>query len=86
MLARVDTRLGGTAAPTSLGTEGLGWVVDYARRAAPLAVRAYRWLLLGQAISGLGGRCYEVALVGLLVALTGSTIIVGTVRTVAYIP
>ncbi len=53
---------------------------------APLAARPFRWLWLGQGISALGDRSYEIALVWLLVALTGSTLIVGTVMTVAYIP
>jgi MFS family permease len=53
---------------------------------APFTVRSFRWLWLGQGISSLGDRCYEIALVWQLVALTGSTVIVGTVLTVAYIP
>ncbi len=53
---------------------------------APLAARPFRWFWLGQGISALGDRSYEIALVWLLVALTGSTLIVGTVMTVAYIP
>ncbi len=53
---------------------------------APLAARPFRLFWLGQGISALGDRSYEIALVWLLVALTGSTLIVGTVMTVAYIP
>ena len=43
-------------------------------------------LWLGQGVSQLGDRCYEVAFVWLLVGLTSSTLLIGAVFTMSYLP
>ncbi len=58
----------------------------FPKKLSPLKERNFVLLLLGQTISALGDRCQELALVWLAISLTGSTILVGTILTVNYIP
>lgn len=53
---------------------------------APLGSRDFTLLWLGQAISQLGDRCNEIALIWLLIGLTGSSVVLGSVLTAMYIP
>lgn len=48
--------------------------------------RNFVLIWLGQSISALGDRCYEVALIWAVISLTGSTLLISTVLTVNYIP
>jgi MFS family permease len=53
---------------------------------APLGSRDFTLLWLGQAISQLGDRCNEIAIIWLLIGLTGSSVVLGSVLTAMYIP
>lgn len=53
---------------------------------APLRSRDFTLVWLGQGISQIGDRCTEIALVWLLVGLTGSSVLMGAVLSAMYIP
>src|SRR5215831_14060594 len=53
---------------------------------APLAQRDFVLVWLGQGISQIGDRCTEIALVWLIVGLTGSSLLLGSVLIAIYIP
>lgn len=65
---------------------GEGKVITLKRAAAPLRSRPFVCIWAGQTISRAGDRCFDVALLWLLVGLTGSTILIGTVLMASYIP
>lgn len=52
----------------------------------PLRSRSFIFLWLGQTISEWGDRCYEIALIWLITSLTGSTLLIGSLLAVNYIP
>lgn len=53
---------------------------------APLRSRDFVLVWLGQSISTLGNNCFDIALIWLILGLTGSTVLIGSVLTVTYIP
>ena len=53
---------------------------------APLRFRAFTLVWLGQSVSQIGDRCTEIALVWLIVGLTGSSLLLGSVLIAIYIP
>src|SRR5215475_4267209 len=53
---------------------------------APLHSRNFVLVWLGQAISMVGNNCFDVALIWLILGLTGSTVLIGSVLTATYIP
>jgi len=53
---------------------------------APLRSRDFVLVWLGQGFSQVGDRCTEIALIWLLIGLTGSSILLGSVLAVSYIP
>lgn len=53
---------------------------------APLRNRDFTLVWLGQSISQAGGACSEIAIVWLLVGLTGSSTLMGVMLTASYIP
>jgi MFS transporter, DHA3 family, tetracycline resistance protein len=53
---------------------------------APLVVRDFVLVWLGQGVSQVGDRCTEIALIWLIVGLTGSSLLLGSVLTAMYIP
>ncbi|NJN15142.1 MAG: MFS transporter [Oscillochloris sp.] len=53
---------------------------------SPLAIPAFRWLWAGWTFTGLGIQVYAVALVWLVLELTGSGLNLGTVLTAAAVP
>lgn len=56
------------------------------RLLAPLRSRDFTLIWLGQSISQVGDAASSIALVWLLVGITGSSLLLGSVLTVAYIP
>jgi MFS family permease len=53
---------------------------------APLRSRDFALIWLGQGISHIGDACTQIALVWLLVGLTGSSLLLGSVLSAMYIP
>jgi MFS family permease len=53
---------------------------------APLRSRDFTLVWLGQGVSQIGDRCTEIALVWLIVGLTGSSLLLGSVLIAIYIP
>lgn len=53
---------------------------------APLRSRAFTLVWLGQSISQVGNEASSIALVWLLVGLTGSSLVLGAVLSVSYVP
>ena len=53
---------------------------------APLSQRDFVLVWLGQSISQIGDRSTEIALVWLIVGLTGSSLLLGSVLIAIYIP
>jgi MFS family permease len=53
---------------------------------APLRSRDFTLVWLGQSVSQIGSACSGIALVWLLVGLTGSSVLMGAVLSVSYIP
>lgn len=53
---------------------------------APLRRRQFALNVAGQSLSWMGNEAYDIALVWLLIDITGSTLLIGTVLTVTYIP
>jgi MFS transporter, DHA3 family, macrolide efflux protein len=53
---------------------------------APLRSRDFVLVWLGQSISTLGNSCFDIALIWLILDLTGSTVVIGSVLTATYIP
>src|SRR5215469_885718 len=53
---------------------------------APLRSRNFVLVWLGQSISMVGNNCFDVALIWLILGLTGSTVVIGSVLTATYIP
>lgn len=53
---------------------------------APLRSRNFVLVWLGQSISTLGNNCFDIALIWLVLGLTGSTVVIGSVLTATYIP
>lgn len=53
---------------------------------APLRRRQYALYWVGQSCSWMGNEAYDIALVWLLIGLTGSTLLIGAVLTATYVP
>jgi MFS family permease len=53
---------------------------------APLRSRNFVLVWLGQSISMLGNNCFDIALIWLILGLTGSTVLIASVLTATYIP
>src|SRR5262249_40914108 len=53
---------------------------------APLRYRDFTLVWFGQGVSQIGDRCTEIALVWLIVGLTGSSLLLGSVLIAIYIP
>nr|BBH92087.1 hypothetical protein KTA_02860 [Thermogemmatispora argillosa] len=53
---------------------------------APIRSRDFTVLWLGQTISACGDQCYDIALIWLVTGLTGSSLLVGTLLAINYLP